>query len=205
MGYHPNDPYYRGFTTCNPTTGAPQNADSLPVATANRNGADVPAFTLAVANLDTGRYMVSGTIPSGYAGGDVLNVSVAATVGGQAGKAWIDRFVLDTPAAAPTDPLAVSVPGAYAAGTAGYLLGQIGSPVTLSAAGLDAISTTPPAGVAANFREMLIATYRRFFGKSVKDLATHTIRTYADDGTTVVTTQTWSDDNAGNETLGTSS
>jgi hypothetical protein len=76
------------------------NADSLPVATANRNGADDDAFVLAVANLDAGRYKVSGTIPSGYAGADVLNVSVAATVGGVAGKAVIDTQVIEPAAGA---------------------------------------------------------------------------------------------------------
>jgi hypothetical protein len=58
----------------------------------------------------------------------------------------------------------------------------------LAADGLDAISTTPPAGAAANFREMCIQLWRRFFKKAV--LTGGALQTFADDGTTVVTTQT---------------
>ncbi len=58
----------------------------------------------------------------------------------------------------------------------------------LSPSGLDLISTTPPAqGVTVNFRQMVVMTYRRWFRKHV---ATGTTLTgYADDGTTVLTTQ----------------
>lgn len=96
MSYKPSDPYYKEFTTANPSTGAAQNADSLPTATANHNGTDDGTFVLTVTNIDTGRYKITGTIPSGYAAGDVLNVSVAATVNGVAGKAIVDTQVLDS-------------------------------------------------------------------------------------------------------------
>lgn len=59
----------------------------------------------------------------------------------------------------------------------------------LASDGLDAISTTAPTGVAANFREMIVQTWRRFFKKSVYDKNTETLKTYANDGTTVLTTQ----------------
>jgi hypothetical protein len=94
--YKPSDPYAKEFTTASPTTGAAQNADSLPVATANRNGTDDGTFALTVANIDAGRYKITGTIPAGYVKGDVLNVTVAATVGGVAGKAVVDTRVLDS-------------------------------------------------------------------------------------------------------------
>lgn len=72
---------------------------------------------------------------------------------------------------------------------------------TLTADGLDAISTTAPTGPASNFREMVVQTWRRFFKKATQ---TDTqIKTYADNGSTVVTMQTVSDDGT-TETQGTS-
>jgi hypothetical protein len=96
VSYKPSDPFTKEFVTSSPTTGAAVNADTLPVATANRNGTDDGTFALTVASIDTGRYKITGTIPAGYVAGDVVNVSVAATVGGVAGKAIVDTFVLDT-------------------------------------------------------------------------------------------------------------
>jgi hypothetical protein len=94
--YKPSDAYYKEFTTANPTTGAAANADSLPTATANHNGTDDGSFTLTVTNLDTGRYKITGTVPSGYVKGDVVNVSVAATCSSVAGKAVVDTFSIDS-------------------------------------------------------------------------------------------------------------
>jgi len=96
LSYKPSGAYAKEFVTTSPTTGAATNADSLPTATANKNGTDDGSFTLTVANIDTGRYKVTGTIPSGYVSGDVLNVTVAATVGTVAGKAVIDTQVIDS-------------------------------------------------------------------------------------------------------------
>src|SRR5262245_15559197 len=62
---------------------------------------------------------------------------------------------------------------------------------TLAANALDNISTAPPAGVAGNFREMLVQLWRRFFKRTVNDKAGLTIRTYADNGTSVSTTQAY--------------
>jgi hypothetical protein len=101
MPYRPGDPYYGEFVTSVFSTGAAADADSLPVATANKNGTDDGAFTLTVTKIDTGRYKVTGTIPAGYAVGDVVNVSVAATVATVAGKGVVDSFVLDTKAFIP--------------------------------------------------------------------------------------------------------
>jgi hypothetical protein len=98
MQRKPGDAYSTEFTTSNPTTGAAANADSLPVATANHNGTDDGTFSaaLTVTNLDTGRYKITGTVPSGYAAGDTVTVTVAATCGGVAGKAKVDTFGVDT-------------------------------------------------------------------------------------------------------------
>lgn len=59
--------------------------------------------------------------------------------------------------------------------------------VSLASTGLDAISTTAPSGVASNFREMVVQTWRRFFKRVTKD--SDEIKTYADNGSTVLTTQ----------------
>ncbi len=41
---------------------------------------------------------------------------------------------------------------------------------------------------------MTVQLWRRFFGKTVRDRSTQTIQTFADDGSTVVTTQNATDD-----------
>ncbi len=64
--------------------------------------------------------------------------------------------------------------------------------VALVSTGLDAIATTAPSGVASTFPGMVVQLWRRMFKKST--LTSTQLKTYADDGTTVVTTQTVSDD-----------
>jgi hypothetical protein len=74
--------------------------------------------------------------------------------------------------------------------------------VLLAATGLDSVSTTAPAGVASNFREMLVQVWRRQFKKST--LTASELKTYADNGTSILTTQVVSDDGT-TQTLGASS
>jgi hypothetical protein len=62
----------------------------------------------------------------------------------------------------------------------------------LASDGLDAVSTEAPDGVASNVREMVVQTWRRFFGKVTK--SSSQLITYADDGITPVTTQEVTDD-----------
>jgi hypothetical protein len=69
----------------------------------------------------------------------------------------------------------------------------------LAAGGLDAIPTTAPAGVAGNFREMIVQLWRRAFKRST--LTATQLVTYADDGSTAITTQAVSDD-GDTQTLG---
>lgn len=66
----------------------------------------------------------------------------------------------------------------------------------LASDGLDSVATTAPTGPAANFREMVVQVWRRFFKRSTRTYSggTQQIVTYADNGTTPVTTQTISDD-----------
>ena len=71
----------------------------------------------------------------------------------------------------------------------------------LASDGLDSVATTAPTGVASNFREMVVAVWRRFFKKADKNENTNQIKTYADNGTDVLTTQTISDE-GGVETQG---
>jgi hypothetical protein len=68
----------------------------------------------------------------------------------------------------------------------------VGSAMVLSATGLDAITATDPGGVATTFPAMLVQLWRRFFKRTT--LTSTQLKTYADDGTTLRTTQTVSDD-----------
>lgn len=64
--------------------------------------------------------------------------------------------------------------------------------VKLSPDGLDSIPTTAPTGVASTFREMIVQIWRRLFKKST--MTASELKTYADNGTDVLTTQSVSDD-----------
>jgi len=86
--------------------------------------------------------------------------------------------------------VAGSVNSVVSAVTAGTVSDKTG--YALAADGLDSISTAAPAGVASNFREMLVQLWRRFFRKST--MTATELKTYADNGTDVVTTQTVSED-----------
>ena len=65
---------------------------------------------------------------------------------------------------------------------------------SLASTGLDSVSIANPTGVATNFREMVVALWRRFYGKTTLSRADENIKTYASDGITVVTTQDAIDD-----------
>ncbi len=93
MDYKPGDTVYAEFCTQVFATGVATNADSLPTGTVNRNGTDDGAVTVTVTNLDAGRYKASFAVPATYVPGDVLNLTVAATVSTIAGKSpvWSGR------------------------------------------------------------------------------------------------------------------
>jgi len=95
-----------------------------------------------------------------------------------------------------------SLPNAVAGDGSGLPIGK--TAYKLASDGLDSISTTAPTGVASNFREMLVQTWRRWFGKSILDADAGTLKTYAADGTTVVTTQTIAEDST-TQTIGNAS
>lgn len=94
MIYKAGQDYYAEFVTTSPSTGGAMNADALPVATATVNGVDDAGFALTVANLDAGRYKITGVVPA-YAAGTRVQVSIAATVGTIAGKAVVDSFTVE--------------------------------------------------------------------------------------------------------------
>ena len=83
--YKPGDTVYTEFTTQVFATGVATNADSLPTGILNRNGTDT-AVSVTVTNLDTGRYKASFVIPATYVPGDVLILTIAATVSSVSGK-----------------------------------------------------------------------------------------------------------------------
>lgn len=83
------------------------------------------------------------------------------------------------------------VAGKVLGGGSGTISGT-GAMVAVASDGLDSVSITAPSGVASNFREMIVQVWRRFFKKATQ--TDSQIKTYADDGSTVVTTQTVSDD-----------
>ena len=61
----------------------------------------------------------------------------------------------------------------------------------LASVGLDNISVTEPLGPAANFREMIVQLYMRFFNKTTLDSTT--LKVYNESGG-AITTQTVTDD-----------
>lgn len=175
------------------------NLDRLDAAVSTRStyaGTDTAGTTTLVARLTAVRAANLDNLDaaistrSTYAGGPVASVTAPVSVGGGtvdaiAGPVTVAGGTVTTV----TNPVTVGT----IADKAGY---------SLAATGLDAISTAAPAGVASTFREMMVAIFRRFYRRSTKSVQTGQIVTYADDGTTVLTTQTFSDDGSGNEALG---
>lgn len=92
--YKPGDTVYCEFTTQVFATGVATNADSTPTGTVNRNGTDDGSVTVTVTNIDTARYKAVFAVPSTYVPGDVLTLSIAATVSSVAGKAVIGNWKL---------------------------------------------------------------------------------------------------------------
>ncbi len=105
------------FTTARFDTGAATTADSLPTGTLVLNGVD-NAAAVTVTLVDTGRYKASVTMPT-LAVGDIVELSVAATVNSVAGKAivWRDTKDVVIDSAGLVDANAVKV-GPTGSGTA---------------------------------------------------------------------------------------
>lgn len=162
--FYPGGPYHGELVTSSPITGGAADADSLPVATARRNGVTAGDFTIVVANAGTGDYTLAGTIPSDWAEGDVISIRVAATVGGVPGLGAVDSFILGGP----------------------------GGNVTITDDGLDAALDAPNSIGGGTLREALRAMAAAMAGDVVytsqsADQATTTIKDFMDSGTTRVT------------------
>jgi len=97
MGLKAGSYWTATFFTKNPTTGAAQNADTTPTLTWQRNGVPDPNVppTLTITNPATGQYDVSGIVPTTYAGGDMVQVSAAATVATVTSSQTVSQFILD--------------------------------------------------------------------------------------------------------------
>jgi hypothetical protein len=93
MFYAPGQTFHAEFITTRFSTGAAFDATGTPVATATRNGTDDSGFVLTVTKMaGTGRYKVSGTVPSSYALHDRVQVSITATVDGVAKAGIVEEF-----------------------------------------------------------------------------------------------------------------
>lgn len=151
---------------------------------------------------------------STYAGGDTSGTTtlLARLTAPRAALldnlANLDAAITSTASASGQSAIAASL--STVAGNVTTILGQTGSTGVVVAAasktgyglaanGLDSVSTAAPSGVASNFREMQVQTWRRFHKKTT--LTATQLRTYGDDGTTVLTTQAASDDGT-TQTLG---
>jgi hypothetical protein len=143
---------------------------------------------------------VAATVASGD---DADAASIKTTIGvagaGLTAVALTAAYDAAKTAASATALAAVQTHGDSAWATATSVVVSDKSGFSLASTGLDSIAVTAPSGPATNFRQMVVQTWRRFFKRATKD-ATN-IKTYADDGTTVVTTQAYtssgSDDDVG--------
>ncbi len=84
MPWKTGDVVTADFTTQTPSTGAATDADSTPTATLVINGTD-SGTSVTVTNKATGSYKAAVTLPT-IADSDLIQIRVAATVGGIAGK-----------------------------------------------------------------------------------------------------------------------
>jgi hypothetical protein len=98
-------------------------------------------------------------------------------------------------AATAGDPWATALPGSYASGTAGNILGNK-SGFILAANGLDQISVADPGGVSGmtTLPKMLVGLWRYFFKKTTLSRSSGNLVTYQDDGSTANVTMLTTDD-----------
>lgn len=94
MSYFPNSSYAATFTTQRIDTGGAANADSTPSCWAIVNGSQDINFILAVSNIGTGQYSVTGAIPSNYTRGTAVQVVAQALVNGVRGYQVVSDFVV---------------------------------------------------------------------------------------------------------------
>lgn len=163
-----------------------------PVVTTALDAAGVrSAVGLASANLDTqlADLPTNSELVDSQAAADDAMLAAIATVEGKVDT--IDNLLDTEVGTLITNVAAILVD----TGTDGVVVAAASKTgYALSAAGLDTIPMTAPAGPATTFREALVQTWRRFFKKSMLNTDDGEIITYADNGSTVLTTQVVSDD-----------
>src|SRR5690606_11686039 len=76
-------------------SGALSDADSAPSAVVVRNGTADATPTVTITNVATGIYRASGTVPAGYAAGDLVQIRVTATVESESTSGLVALGVLD--------------------------------------------------------------------------------------------------------------
>lgn len=159
------------------------------------DGVRASSVTGAVGSVTGATGSVTGAVGSvsGNIGGDVAG----KVIGGGSGTLTGDGV-----RAASVTGAVGSVTGSVGSVTAGVAVSDK-TGFKLASDGLDSIAVTAPSGVATTFPGMVVQTWRRFFRKATRT-ATE-LKTYADNGSTVVTTQAVTDDGAGNETMGAAS
>lgn len=95
MIYKDSSNYTCLFLTANSVTKESQNADTLPIAIAMKNGLVDDNFELVVTNVNTGVYKITGTIPS-YSIGDRVDIIVTAIIDGVIVRDIVDSFKIDS-------------------------------------------------------------------------------------------------------------
>jgi hypothetical protein len=96
----PSGSYYTEFCTQRFDTGTATNADALPVATVMKNGVDdgisptAWSTGITITGIDAGRYRITGTVPTSYTPGDIIDISVQAVVNSVTGKGVVDEFIV---------------------------------------------------------------------------------------------------------------
>ena len=152
--------------THDPETGEASDADALPTYRVYEHETAAPILTGVMALLDA-----AGT--TGFYAETIVCSALNGFEHGKSYSIYIEATVDSHP------------------GTISYVFRALDGNI-LASIGLDNIPITAPAGVAGNFREMIVQLWRRFFRKATMTNAA--LDTYADDDATVVTTQPVSDD-----------
>lgn len=196
----------------NPSSGAMPVSGTVTLAAATHTGATIPTVT-TVTNAVT-----AGTVSdkTGYSLSTSQTFNTSGSVGSVTGAVGSVTGAVGSVTGNVGGNVAGSVAsvtgavGSVTGNVGGNVVGTVASVVTktgyiLDATGLDAVAVTDPGGVANTFPKMVVQLWRRFFKGSAKNAGAGEIYTYADNGTTVRTTQSYTDDGAGNETLGAAS
>ena len=91
--YKAGQTYYTEFTTHNEANNL-TNADALPTAAAYKNGILDAGFVLTVANISTGLYSITGTVPVGYADDDRVSIFVTCAISGATKGGIVDQITV---------------------------------------------------------------------------------------------------------------